>query len=415
MLFMDCKNGFNTMYRYIIFLSVLGFLTSSCNLNLNAPDNENGNGSDPDTTSKFQNVSSSNLPSNLSGATSDATAADIDNDGDLDLIQAIQFEPNRLLINNGSGNFSIQQLASLNFDSRDVIAGHFDSDSNIDQSDYIDIFIANNSTQTSEYYLNDDDGTFSELNNRISITGSFTSAATEDTDGDGATDILIGSNGQNRLLQNNGNGFFNNQTTRLPQLSNATHDVAFGDLTSNNLPDIAVANGGTNKILINNGAGFYTDQSNRYSFTNEIEESRDIELADVDRDGDLDIYLGNSNFQEGANPQDRLLINDGEGFFSDQTTDRLPVLTANTFDAELADLDNDGNPDLIVGNYNGGIRVLTNNGSGFYTDQTDRWIPEDFTPPVMDLEIADFNGDGLPDMYISVREGSDQLLIQQEQ
>lgn len=145
-----------------------------------------------------------------------------------------------------------------------------------------------------------------------------------------------------------------------------------------------------------------------------MEETRDVNIIDIDGDDDRDIYFGNSGFQNNTNPQDRLLINSGQGAFLDQTTDRLPTLTIDTFDADFADLDEDDDLDLVVGNYRGGIQVLINNGNGFFTDQSGAWLPANFSPPAMDLEIADFNGDDLPDVYISVRNGSDQLLLKKE-
>nr|WP_255233415.1 VCBS repeat-containing protein [Aliifodinibius salipaludis] len=235
---------------------------------------------------------------------------------------------------------------------------------------------------------------------------------------DGNLDLVLGVGGQsNKILINNGNAFFNDQTSqRLPQILDVTFDIAAGDITGNNLPDLLAANGGPNIILINTGSGFFSNQSgNRIPYINAIEESQHVALADVDRDGDLDIYFGNSAFQENANPQDRLLINDGQGFFSDQTSDRLPDITTNTYDAEFKDLDNDGDLDLIVGNYNGGLRILINNGEGYFTDQSDEWLPENFTPLVMDLEVVDFNGDELPDIYVAARNGQDQLLLQRDQ
>lgn len=395
--------------RYLTFIAILGVLVSSCSLNLNAP--ENGDGTDTDTTANFQNLSSANLPANLSGTTNAAASVDVDNDGDRDIGLALAFESNLVLVNDGSGTFSIQTLGtSVRLDSRGILAARLNTDT------YSDLFVANNSSQTSELYFNNSDGTFTNLNNRIPGTGSFTSTAATDINQDNATDILVGSIGRNRLFQNNGNGLFSDESVqRLPELSDATHDVAFGHINNDNFPDIVIANGNANRILINTGSGFFSNRSNRYSFINQPEESRDVELFDADGDGDLDIYVGNSSLQEGANPQDRLLINDGSGFFSDQTADRLPSITTDTFAAAFSDLDGDGDPDIVVGNYNGGIRVLINNGSGFYSDETESWIPGDYFPLVTDIAIADYNSDGLPDMYIATRESHDQLLIQRTQ
>lgn len=398
-------------HRKLFVILCIGILSGSCGLNLNAPD-DGSNGSDPDTSAVFQNVSSSNLPDGLSDTTTKAKAGDVDNDGDPDLVLAIQFGPNKILINDGDGHFTDEsdfRLPGQNYDSQDIALT--DLNNNGDP----DIFFVGDQNQTNELYINDGAGRFSDLSNRIPVTGNSTSVEFLDIDGDGSTDIMIGNIGQNVMLMNSGNAFFNNQTSqRLPQVVDPTRDFAFADITGDNLRDIVVGNENANRVLINNGTGVFNDQSNRIPFITDTEETQDVDIADVDGDGDRDIYFGNSGFQNGSNPQDRLLINNGDGDFIDQTTDRLPAITTFTFDAEFADLDGDEDLDLVIGDYNGGIRVLINDGDGYFSDESDAWIPENFTPRVTDLEIADFNDDDLPDIYISVRGNDDQLLLYED-
>lgn len=397
-------------FREIIAIFVAGLIVSSCHLNLNAPDDGDG-GNDPDSSANYQIVDS-NLPSGLDGNSQKAKAADIDNDGDLDLVIAISQMPNKVLINDGSGNFADEsntRLPAQNYDSQDVTAADFNNDG------YLDLFFVGNQNETNELYINDGGGSFGDLTNRIPVTGNSTAVEALDIDGDGPIDIMIGNIGQNVILINGGNAFFNNQTVeRLPQINDQTQDLAFGDITGDNLRDIIVANVGSNLVLVNTGVGFFDSSTGRIPPINAVEETRDINIADVDGDGDRDLYLGNSGAQQGSSPQDRLLINDGSGFFSDVTTDQLPTITPDTYDAEFGDLDNDGDFDLVVGNYNGGLRVLLNDGNGTFTDQTGTWIPEGFAPFVADIEIANLNDDNLLDIYIAVRNGQDQLLLQKD-
>lgn len=81
------------------------------------------------------------------------------------------------------------------------------------------------------------------MSNRIPVSGNTNSVETQDINGDGSTDLLLGNNGQNVFLINTGNAFFNNQTTlRLPQIADPTQDITFSDISGDNLSDIIVGN-----------------------------------------------------------------------------------------------------------------------------------------------------------------------------
>jgi len=404
-------------YLHIIILILLGGTVSSCWIEA-AEDSPNGPG-EPDPI-PYENVSSSNLPTgSLSGSSMNALAVDIEQDGDLDLVIASQ-GPNKILLNNGSGEFSILSnsiLDRFNFNSQDVAVADFNGDSRFD------LFFGNaadqTTSQTNEFYLNLGNVSFSNDLGQIPVTGISNSSLARDLNRDGFIDILIGNSGQNILLINNGNARFFDQTgQRLPSRFDLTRDIEVGDITGNGFPDIIAANeNDDNRVLANNGSGIYLDQTgSRLPVISAIEETREVELADVDGDGDLDIYYSNVRiFESGADPQDRLLINDGQGVFSDVTTSQLPQKTSNTFDTDFVDIDSDGDLDILTGNFNGGVQVFLNNGAGTFTDDTENWLPEGLNPRVVDFEVGDYNGDQLPDIYIAVFDGADVLLLRKDQ
>jgi hypothetical protein len=127
----------------------------------------------------------------------------------------------------------------------------------------------------------------------------------------------------------------------------------------------------------------------------------------VDRDGDPDLVLGEIGFSG-----DVLLINDGFGSFHQAPHEALPppyFTTGDYLTAEIktADVDLDGWPDLLVSatpGYNDGhLAYWKNNGDGTFTDATAGNIPQPWAGTgvegwIFRLHIADFNGDGWPDM-----------------
>lgn len=403
-------------FLHILILILLGGILSSCWIEA-AEDSPNGPG-EPDPI-PYENVSDSNLPTaDLSGNSNSALAVDIEQDGDLDLVIASQ-GPNKILLNNGSGEFTLRTNSILDrftYNSEDVAVADFNGDSRFD------LFFGNAADQANqqinEFYINQGNVSFSNDIGLIPVTGISNSTVARDVNRDGFLDILIGNRGQNVLLINNGNArFFDETGQRMPSRFDLTRDLEVGDVNGNGFPDIIVANeSGDNRILTNNGSGIYLDQTgSRLPLISAIEESREAELADIDGDGDLDIYFSNVRiFESGADPQDRLLINNGQGVFADVTSSQLPQKTTNTFDTDFLDIDGDGDLDILTGNFNGGVQVFLNNGAGTFTDDTENWLPEGLNPRVVDFEIADFNGDQLPDIYIAVFDGPDVLLIRKE-
>lgn len=398
-------------------------LVSSCAIEaVNDPGNGGGNPS----PAVFKDVTETHLPTeNLMGNSMDAQAADLDNDGDNDLVVASEFERNKILINDGNGKFSDEsgRLPAKSYDSEDIAIDDFNTDGSPD------LIIVNEETEVNEYYLNNGDGTFIDVSERIPVTGTSNAVASVDLNTDGYSDIIIGNNGQNEILINNGDGFFSRQTlSRLPQYNGITQDVALADIDNDSDLDLVEANEDDNQLYINIGNGFFTNRTqSRLPLNAGIEETRDIDFADIDDDGDWDLYFANVTlFQSGNSAQDRLLINN-QGIYTDITDTQLPVITTNTLDADFFDIDRDGDFDIIAGNfgsldntsdnYSGAnyARVFQNNGSGSYSDQTETYFPEGFSPAVVDFEIADFNGDGILDIYVANYGDRDALLLQQEQ
>ena len=367
----------------------------------------------------YTDVTTTHLPyEDLQALSMDAAIADLDLDGDMDMLIANEHRPNILLMNDGKGNFSNEsssRIPQLNHDSEDIGIADFDLDGDPD------IIVVSEDDQTNELYLNSGDGTFSDGGDRIPVTGTSNSIVVFDVNNDGATDVVIGNNGQNFLLINDGSGYFKDESiSRLGAYTDVTQDITLGDIDNDGDQDLLIGNEDANRILINNGNGFFEDQSSeRLTYRKEPEETREVVTADIDNDGDLDLLFGNVQaFVEGALRQNRLLLNDGKGFFSDITNENLPKDDNRCFGVAFLDIDNDGDMDIMTGNTNGDrfdgdtpFSVYLNNGKGKFTDVTEGILPESISGRGFDIDFVDFNGDGVKDLFLSNRGSQDFLLF----
>ena len=365
----------------------------------------------------FCDVTLQNLPKLSSkDRNMDARPIDIELDGDIDIVVAREFQPNIVLVNDGSGKFSIDDKR-LNFaarDSEDIGVGDFDLDGDPD------IIIVNEDDKSNELYINNGAGYFRDASEMLPTAGVSNAVVVADFDAQSGPDIMIGNNGQNVLLINTGRGGFTDDTSeRMPNLHDVTQDLEFGDIDLDGDLDILVGNEDANRILINVDGVFHDESKTRLPLREEPEETREADLGDVDGDGDLDILFANvSIFTPLASVRNRLLINDGHGYFIDDTENRLPRDYESSFDGDFFDIDADGDLDIATANANrhgrlspGSYRIYLNDGSGQFLETTNSILPAGTTGVGIDIEFADFNGDNLHDIYLVGRRSTDRLLI----
>lgn len=368
----------------------------------------------PQETALLDVAPAGSLPSTvLGGRNMEARAVDVDADGDPDLVVAREFERNRLLVNDGGGRFTDEsdaRLPALVQDHEDIAVGDFDGDGDPDlvvvSEDDLPPGAGSTGGRKQELYLNDGRGVFTDARDRLPAGASESNAvAAGDIDRDGDLDLVVSDRGREIAWINDGRGRFTDESTaRFPQAPDVTQDVALGDVDGDGDLDLVVANDqGPNQLLLNEGRGvFSAAPAGRLSLRGTCEVTRNADLGDVDGDRDLDLYFANATYGC-ADGQDRLLLNDGRGSFSD-ATDRLPRETQSTFDADLVDIDGDGDLDVVTASTpaSAQYQAYLNDGTGRFTDGTARVFPAAArVGDGIEIEAADFNGDRRVDLYLA--------------
>ena len=238
-----------------------------------------------------------------------------------------------------------------------------------------------------QIWTNDGSGHFAAAGVRLDLAG-ITAAAFADLNGDGSLDLFLTSSvsviqQRNQVWLNNGQGDFalHWDIVKPPIASMA---LTLGDLDGDGDQDAFIGNDqfGTNRgntVWLNDGTGTFVNSGQKLG----ISITRAVAAADLDLDGDLDVF----DAVDGT--FDSIWWNDGRGFFTGEE-----IETGFTSDVDLADLDNDGSLDLILQQYDGAA-IWFNDGAGQFTDSgqilVGTWVGRNSAP-------GDYDGDGDQDI-----------------
>ncbi|MDJ1480673.1 VCBS repeat-containing protein [Cytophagaceae bacterium YF14B1] len=238
--------------------------------------------------------------------------------------------------------------------------------------------------------------------------------AKADINGDGLEDFYIGGakDQPGALFVQTPSGEFvcTNQALFITDKLSEDTDAIFFDCDGDKDMDLYVCSGGNefspnstaliDRLYINDGKGnFSKSQQVLPSFL--FESSSSVRVADYDKDGDIDLFVGVrlQPFRYGYACKGYILANNGKGIFSDVTEQVCsPLLSAGMIsDGQWLDYDGDGWKDLVIAGEYMGLRLFANKSgrlvevskkAGF--SQSNGWWNR--------LKIVDINGDGREDI-----------------
>lgn len=277
------------------------------------------------------------------------------------------------------------------------------------------------SSQTGIDFVNElvEDTTFNFLNYLYFYNGGGVAAG--DINNDGLEDLFFTSNQQkNKLYLNKGDLKFEDVSESSGiegQTGSWSTGVTMADVNADGLADIYVCNvnylsrTGRNELFINNGDNTFTERGKDFGLDFKGYSVQSAFL-DYDKDGDLDMFLLNHSVhsvdsyrpvddREKFDPKsgDRLFRNDN-GYFTDVTESAGIYSSALGFGlgVVVSDINNDGWPDIYVGNdFHEDDYLYINQQDGTFRESI-RSATQHTSQFTMGVDIADINNDGEPDI-----------------
>ena len=228
-----------------------------------------------------------------------------------------------------------------------------------------DVIIGGSKGFKSEVLLGNQQGQYKhskEFNFSEDLAAEVTAVALLDADGDGDLDIYLGNGG-----------------------------IEFSKFSSE-LAD---------QLYLNNGDGIFSPSPNVLPTASSYFNTSVVSTGDFDQDGDTDLFVGERSITAayGVPVNGHLLRNDGTGIFADQTAILAPGLNeiGMITDANFNDIDADGDLDLVVIGEFMGIEIFLNDQGSFTKKASELQQEKGWWSA---LKIADVNQDGFPDLIV---------------
>jgi large repetitive protein len=290
--------------------------------------------------------------------------ADIDADGDLDLLFGNGRhvpELNWLYSNDGFGNFYGRRALDTEPDRTYGVAF-----GDIDRDGDVDVVVANDRGDAAKVHLNDGKGVFRVAHWLGNGRDSRRAIALGDLDGDKDLDIVLVGPGQDHFYLNNGTAGWTEKPLAARQ--DYSLSVVVADMDGDGDLDIVVGNRNKqqNVIYLNDGAANFPETRN---FGTGKDESVSVAVADIDHDNDPDIVVG--NWEE----VNAVYLNDGKANFAAGAN--FGTGKEQTWSVALGDVDLDGDLDIVAAHR--GVTTIQVDGDG--DGKPDRWVDQNRDEP----------------------------------
>ena len=363
----------------------------------------------PDNTSNliYSQYTIGNIVSDLTDSWN-ASWVDTDADGDQDLFVCSKDlnGNNRLYSNNGNGTFTSITNGTLVNTATQVMSSAW---ADVDNDGDMDVLIVNNNYDPLQLYRNNGNNNFTKVNNAgfPKHPGYYHGASWADVNSDGLLDVVVTNYMPTRfheLYLNLGNGQFELQANSIiNQQSSYAVAPTWVDYDNDGQLDLFLPNNlGGNNALFRNVGGQFIKVNN--ALTADGGYSVAAVWADPDNDGDMDVFVANSSGQN-----DFFYFNNGDGSFTRDTTLAFATEKSNTHGCSWLDVDNDMDLDLYLTDDQGTKRLYIQADNFTFYNKVDEKAVIHYGKSYGQA-VADYNKDGHLDIFVSTHSNQENFL-----